>query len=96
MTIALLVTSSASLLIFAILGLSWFRSQRCLRGRYRSAVVVTLKGTATGGFRGVLVDGDADYLVLRNAESLSAAGDRVVIDGEVLIDRREVAYLQRP
>lgn len=95
MIAALLVTSSLSLLVLGVLGLSWFRSQRCLRGRYRSTVIVTLKtGTA---FRGVLFDSDPGSLVLRNAEILSQGVKAPLsVDGEVLMQFSEVEFIQRP
>lgn len=95
MTTALIITSSLSLLVLVALGLSWFRSQRCLRGRYRSTVIVTLK---TGrAFRGVLFDADDGTLVLRNAETAEPDGSKLVsVDGEVLVDRSQVEFVQRP
>jgi hypothetical protein len=91
---ALLVTSSAALLVLAAVSLSWFRSQRCLRGRYRSTVIVTLK---TGmAFRGVLFDADAGTLVLRSAQAIADGAAPLTVDGEVLVDRSEVDFLQRP
>lgn len=95
MIAALLVTSSLSLLVLGALGLSWFRSQRCLRGRYRSTVIVTLKSGAA--FRGVLFDSDGGTVVLRNAEHVDAGASALVaVDGEVLVFRSEIEFLQRP
>lgn len=94
MIVALLVTSSLSLLTFAVIGWSWFRSQRCLRGRYRSTVIVTLKTGAA--FRGALFDSDPKGLVLRNVEALGQAKGPVPVDGEVLIQFAEVEFMQRP
>lgn len=66
-----------------------------IRQHLRKAVLVTLK---TGeGFRGVLFDADRDALVLRNAGVVEANGsDRVAtpVDGELVILRHDVAYLQ--
>lgn len=95
MTAALLATSTLSLVALGVFALSWFRSQRCLRGRYRSTVIVTLKtGTA---FRGVLFDSDPASLVLRNAEILSQGVKAPVpVDGEVLMQFNEVEFIQRP
>ena len=62
----------------------------------RRQVIVTLK---TGeAFAGILYDVDKELLVLRKASMLDApnAGDRAPVDGEVLVLREEVAYLQLP
>lgn len=65
-----------------------------LRDRVRSVVVVTLK---TGeAYRGVLWDADHHALVLRNAHALAHGGERIVVDGELLVLRTDVAYMQRP
>ena len=91
---ALLLTSSLSLLVLTSIGLSWFRSQRCLRGRYRSTVIVTLR---TGmAFRGVLFDADASSVVLRKAHAMDGSNAPLPVDGEVLIDRSQVEFYQRP
>lgn len=72
------------------------RRDRLMRGRMRATVVASLKtGSA---FRGVLFDVDGRSLVLRNAEALTGEGDRVPIpvDGELVLARAEVEFLQRP
>lgn len=63
------------------------------RQRLRKSVIVTLKdGTA---FAGVLWAVDPEIVVLRNTVSL---GDekRVPVDGEVLLERGEIAFYQLP
>jgi len=62
----------------------------------RRQVIVTLK---TGeAFAGILYDVDKELLVLRKATMLDAPnpGDIAQVDGEVLVLREEVAYLQLP
>lgn len=95
MIVSLIIVSAVVLIVVGIFGWSWFRSQRCIRGRYRSTVIVTLKsGTA---FRGVLFDADSGSLVLRNAEMLGQGVKAPVpVDGEVLMQLGEVEFLQRP
>lgn len=66
------------------------------RQRLRRQVIVTLK---TGeAFSGVLFDVDKELLVLRKAAMLDfpAAGAETQVDGEVLVLRQDVAYLQLP
>lgn len=57
----------------------------------RSVVVNTKTGNA---FRGVLWRRRRGYLVLRNAEMLKPRGETVVLDGEVVIERDNVDFLQ--
>jgi small nuclear ribonucleoprotein (snRNP)-like protein len=45
-------------------------------------------------FRGVLWQKRGDYLVLRDAELLKGKGETVHIDGEVVIERQNVDFLQ--
>lgn len=64
--------------------------------RIRRRCIVTLK---TGdSFSGVLYDADSEAIVLREAEALGAGEKRtnLVVDGEVLILRPDVAYVQLP
>jgi len=61
----------------------------------RKTVIVTLKSGMA--FRGVLFDADPETIVLRNAEAVEAGTDLPVkVDGEVLIDRSQVEFMQRP
>ena len=86
---------ASSLWLTALIGaLSWFRSQRCLRGRYRSSVIVTLKSGLA--FRGVLFDADAGTVVLRKAEAMDGQNAPLPVDGEVLLLRSEIEFVQRP
>ena len=45
-------------------------------------------------FRGVLWQKRRGYLVLRNAEMLKPRGETVTVDGEVVIDRGNVDFVQ--
>ena len=69
--------------------------KRLIREHLRQRVIVTLK---TGeAFGGVLFSADSEALVLRNAEVLDATStDRQAqpVDGELLILRPDVSYLQ--
>lgn len=66
-----------------------------LRRRHHSQVVVTMRDAQT--FRGVLAGADSEVVVLRNAEALtSATATGVFLDGEVILPRSQIAYLQRP
>lgn len=70
--------------------------KKLLRMRLRHRCIVTLK---TGdAFAGVLYDADSEALVLREAEALGAGERRtnLVVDGEVLILRGDVSYVQLP
>jgi small nuclear ribonucleoprotein (snRNP)-like protein len=65
------------------------------RQRLRKQVIVTLKDGQS--FAGILFGVDKELLVLRRAEALGpAAGERTPVDGEVLILREELAFLQVP
>lgn len=71
--------------------------KRLIREHTRRKVIVTLK---TGeGFGGVLFSADSEAVILREAVLLDAGGtDRVPtpIDGELLVLRPDIAYLQFP
>lgn len=65
-----------------------------LRNRIRRQIIVTLKSEQS--YRGVLWEADAHAFVLRSAELLNADHTSVVVDGELLVLREDVRYLQRP
>jgi small nuclear ribonucleoprotein (snRNP)-like protein len=68
---------------------------RLIRDRMRQKVVVTLKSQAT--FSGVLFEVDDRSLVLRNAQALGEGDPGIVpLDGEVVLARADVEFLQRP
>lgn len=66
---------------------------RLLNDRLRERFVVTLLDGAS--FDGLLWDVDEHHLVLRDARTVSAQGSAAV-DGELILPRDGVAYLQRP
>lgn len=66
---------------------------RILRTHLRKAVLVELKSGQT--FRGVLFDADRDCFILRNAQVIDGQ-QSVPVDGEVLILRPDVAFVQYP
>lgn len=57
----------------------------------KRVIVNTKTGNA---FRGVLWAKYSDYVVLRNAEMLRENANRVPIDGEVVIERVNVDFIQ--
>jgi small nuclear ribonucleoprotein (snRNP)-like protein len=71
--------------------------KRLIREHLRRKVIVTLK---TGeGFGGVLFSADSEAVVLRDAVLLDGNGtDRTPtpVDGELLVLRADVSYLQFP
>lgn len=73
------------------------RPDRIMRGLIRERFIVTMvDGQA---FDGVLMEADGHSVVLRNATALVNEGadvKRVPADGEVVLPRSRVAYLQRP
>lgn len=72
----------------------WASTHGLLHARGKRSVVVTLK---TGeAFRGVLYASDRDCLVLREAEAIGygPSAENVVVQGEAVLLRSNVAYLQ--
>lgn len=69
---------------------------RLMRDRLRDRVVVTLKTKVS--FQGVLYEVDGRTLVLRDAEALEATdtGLRLPVDGELVLARSDVEYIQCP
>jgi len=70
------------------------RPDRLVSGLYVRRLVVTTK--AGEAFEGLLVGSDDRSVVLRQAVALGDDGGRLPIDGELLIPRSEVAYMQDP
>lgn len=68
--------------------------KRLIRERQRKRVVATLKSGAS--FVGILYATDSEAFVLREATSIQANHDPVSVDGEVLILRADLDYLQLP
>lgn len=92
MTVAAFVLALCAVFA-AVIAVSVVSVDRTAFGRRRRApVMVTLK---TGdAFRGVLADHDRAVIVLRNAESVTGDG-RLLVDGELIIERSDVRYVQR-
>lgn len=74
---------------------AWPSRDKLMRARMRKTVVATLKTGAT--FRGVLFEMDGRTVILRNAEAIGAdPGKHIPVDGELLLSRADVEFLQRP
>lgn len=86
----LFVLSAA--IVLAALILTLMNRPRILTARTRRAVMVTLKSGAS--FKGVLTDADAHALVLKGAEAVGA--EVVPVDGELIVLRADVDYMQLP
>lgn len=68
---------------------------RLIRRRMREKVIVTMKSGEA--FMGVLAEADSRSFVLRDAKALTDATARPVpVDGELVLDRAQVEYMQRP
>jgi hypothetical protein len=68
------------------------RRDRIVRAYLRYRLVVTTHDDAT--WDGLLMDADDQTLVLRDVQAVQKDGTRVPADGEVLIPRSDVAYVQ--
>ncbi len=71
---------------------------RLLRGRLRDVFVVTMHDGSA--WRGLLYAVDDKTVALREAERLTptpaAAAAGTPVDGELLLAREQIAYMQRP
>lgn len=67
-----------------------------LRRRRLNRIIVTLKSGSS--FSGILWMHDRDALVLRQSTALNVAPDQseVGVDGELILLRSEIDYVQRP
>jgi small nuclear ribonucleoprotein (snRNP)-like protein len=75
----------------------WYRGTHgLLATRRRRSVLITLKSGES--FSGVLMASDAQALVLHQAQALGIGENRtnVAVDGEVVILRPDVAFIQLP
>lgn len=90
-----LLEAILTVVVVAQVGLvSWFvPGDRLVRRRVRKKLVVTLKSGETVG--GVLVDADRWSFVLRQAQMLGGEAG-VPVDGELIVARADVAYIQKP
>lgn len=95
MTVAAFVLALAALFAAAIAvsvaGVRWGSSLSSLE---RRRVIVTLKDGQS--FAGVLFKASREALMVRNAELLAAGQRAVPVDGEVLVLRADVLYVQFP
>lgn len=67
--------------------------EQVIRSRRGHKVIVTCKNG--NAWRGHLAQTDRRIVVLRNTERLSGS-DAVIVDGEVLLDRADIDFMQRP
>lgn len=73
----------------------WVSTDLLLRTRLKAVVLVELKSGET--FKGVLAGCDRRTVVLRNVEAIpSERAAPMVVDGELLIPRLDVKFMQRP
>lgn len=70
--------------------------KRLIRQRLRHRVIVTLKDASA--FAGILYAADPEAVVLREASQLDAGPKRepVGVDGELLLLRGDILYVQIP
>lgn len=68
------------------------RRDRIVRGFLRYRMVVTMHDGGT--WEGVVTDIDDRTVVLRSAEAIQPDKSRVPADGDVLLPREDVAYMQ--
>lgn len=67
---------------------------RLLTERLRERYVLTLHSGET--FDGLLVDVDERTVVMQDTSALGKDGAAIPIDGQVILERATIAYLQRP
>jgi hypothetical protein len=70
-----------------------FGRDRILKSHLRQRFVITLK--SGDAFEGVVLDADARVLVVADASAQTANGPAKV-DGQLFVERADVAYLQLP
>ena len=66
---------------------------KLVREALRERFVVTMKG-GSGSFDGLLDEVDDRTICLRDAVVIS--GSRTPVDGKLLLNRADIAYMQRP
>lgn len=81
--------------LFVAFGVWWLRrdADHLLSQLERTTVVATMKDGVA--FRGVLFEVDARTVVLRQAQLLTPEKS-VTVDGDLVIARGDISYLQRP
>lgn len=77
-------------LLGAIAAWLWLERPPAIRQR----VIVNLQHDANEALRGVLWQSRGPWLVLRDVEALKAGQPPTAMDGEVLVHRSNVAFLQ--
>lgn len=70
------------------------KAQRLIADRLAVRVIVTQDDGQS--FAGMIADLDDGWLLLREAEHLGPQGSRVALDGELLIPRERIAFIQKP
>lgn len=68
------------------------RPDRLIRSAIRSRYLVTLDGDEA--LEGVLIDADAEHVILADAGALAEDGSRRPVDGQVWIPRQRIRYMQ--
>lgn len=68
--------------------------ERLIAERRAARVVVTQNDGQS--FVGLIADWDTGWLLLRECESVQPQGGRIGVDGELLLPRDRVAFIQRP
>lgn len=63
---------------------------------FRYQVIVNLKGQPHEVYRGILWEQRGGWLVLKNVEVLRDRAEPASVDGDMLIDRRDVLFIQIP
>lgn len=71
-------------------------ADRLLRQRLREVFIVTMSDGSA--FRGVLYSLDRRSVILRDCEAMRAGtdGQHVPVDGELVLPRERISYMQRP
>lgn len=70
------------------------KAQRLIAERRAVKVIVTQDdGTA---FEGVIADLDDGWLLLKEAEQIGPQNSRVGVDGDLLLPRERIQYIQKP
>ena len=70
------------------------RADRLLRSHLRTRYLFTLDSREA--FEGVLIDADAQHVVIADADSVTQGGERVKVDGHLWLPRTRVLYMQQP
>lgn len=89
----LLAYAVAALIVAIFAGYAGWqaRARRGLRRLTRCRALVTLK---TGAWFAGVLETDGPLIVVRNAKTADAAGEPLEIDGELVIFREDVDYVQ--